>query len=117
MSLLLLLGASSPPKLYWVVQAAAVADPSGAQVVAGLDGSGAAAVDAGEEDAPTITTAPFTFTTPATGLSPGTNYEIAFVWYDGTNYSNVAVGSFTTTSAAVSPPPYRAPRLAALLRF
>ncbi len=104
MSLLLLLGASAPPKLYWIVQAAAVADPSAAQVVAGLDGSGAAAVDAGDEDSPTVTTAPFTFAVDASGLSAGTNYEIAFVWYDGTNYSNVAVGSFATTGGAAFNP-------------
>ncbi len=101
MSLLLLFNGASP-KLYWVVQAAAVADPSAAQVVSGLDGSGAAAVDAGDEDSPTVTTAPFTFAVDAAGLTPGTNYEIAFVWYDGANYSNVAVGSFATTAGGSS---------------
>jgi hypothetical protein len=103
MSLLLLLGGSAG-RLYWVVQASAVADPSGAQIVGGLDGSGAAAVDAGDEEAPTVTTNPFTFTTPATGLTPGTSYEIAYVWYDGSTYSNVVVGSFSTTSGAAYNP-------------
>ena len=103
MSLLLLFGGASA-RLYWVVQAAAVADPSAAQIVGGLDGSGAAAVDAGDEEAPSVTTNPFTFTTPATGLTAGTSYEIAFVWYDGANYSNVVVGSFSTTAATAFNP-------------
>ncbi len=99
MSLLLLVG---QPRIYWVVQPAAVADPTAAQIVGGLDGSGAAAVDAGDEESPTVTTAPFTFAADATGLSSATNYEIAFVWFDGTNYSNVVVGTFTTDAGGGS---------------
>lgn len=97
MSLLLLLS-DAPARLYWIVQPAAIADPSAAQVVAGLDGSGAAAVDAGDEESP-ISSTTYTFTTPASGLTPGTSYEIAYVWYDGASYSNVAVGSFSTLTS------------------
>lgn len=101
MSLLLLLGAAPPPRIYFVIGPdAGWSDPTGAEVVAGQLSGGGAATAFDDEESPLVTTAPFTFTSPATGLTAGTAYRIAFVWFDGTDYSNVAVGSFSTTSGA-----------------
>jgi hypothetical protein len=90
--------AVNAPRLYYVIgPSAGWSDPSASEIKAGqLSGGGAATAD-GYETAPTVTTAPFTFGAAATGLTPSTNYKIAFVWSDGTNDSNVAVsGDFTT---------------------
>ena len=100
MSLLLLLGTSVPPRIYWVIgPSAGWTDPSGAEVVAGTLAGGAGPTDFGDEVSPTVTTSPFTFTSDATGLTASTAYKIAFVWFNGANYSNVAVGSFTTSAS------------------
>lgn len=83
---------------YWVIQPAAVADPTRAQIVAGQDGAGSAAVAFGSE-ADSGQTSPLDAAGAATGLTPGTAYEVAWVWYDGADESNVVVGAFTTLGA------------------
>lgn len=97
MSLLLLLGAA--PKLYYVIgPSSGWSDPSAAEIKAGQLSGGGGATASGNETSPTSTTT-FTFTSPATGLTSGTSYRIAFVWSDGTNNSNVAVSSAFVTTA------------------
>lgn len=40
-----------------------------------------------------------TFSVDASGLTPSTNYRVAFVWYDGLNYSPVSLGEIFVTSS------------------
>jgi hypothetical protein len=40
-----------------------------------------------------------TFSVDATGLTASTNYRVAFVWYDGVNYSPVSLGEIFVTSS------------------
>ena len=80
--------------LYWIVQADATATPTGAQIVAGQDGTGAAALASGSE---AYTAAgDYSEASPITGLSAGTAYEQAWVAYDGSTYSSVVTATITT---------------------
>jgi hypothetical protein len=98
MSLLLLFSGGVTPTLYYVIgPSSGWSDPSVAEIKAGQLAGGGAATAAGDEDAPTGSTT-YDFA-PATGLTAGTAYRVAFVWSDGTNDSNVAVSSpFSTTA-------------------
>lgn len=83
--------------LYWIVQADATATPTGAQIVAGQDGTGAAALASGSE----AYTAAGDYSEAAaiTGLSAGTAYEQAWVAYDGVSYSSVVTATITTLTS------------------
>ena len=71
--------------LYVVVYSSALGEPSAAQIKAGQDATGGAAVFA---DSKTVTvTGPETFN--ATGLAQDTGYKASFIWSDGTNDSNI----------------------------
>lgn len=101
---------------YVIGPAAGWTNPSAAEVKAGQIAGGGAATADGSEAAPS-TDQTFTFASPATGLTNGTAYKIAFVWSDGTDDSNVAVsGDFTagTRSLPVAHNQSPAARLAAL---
>jgi hypothetical protein len=88
-------GGAPAPRLYFVVHPTSTWSlPTGAQIVAGQIGTGAAALSAGNELAPT-TTGLDILATLATGLTVGVSYTGAMVWYDGTTYSNVATNVFT----------------------
>ena len=78
---------------YWIVQPAAVANPTGAQIVAGLNGAGAAAIASGSV-ADTGQASPVDAAADVTGLSAGTDYEVAWV-HDGA-LSTVVIGAFKT---------------------
>jgi hypothetical protein len=83
--------------LYYVIYPAALAEPSDAQIKSGLDVLGNPAVVSGYELAPTQTST-FTFSYPATGLTPETAYRISFVCFEAAKVSNVATSDvFTTT--------------------
>lgn len=87
--------------LYYVVYPSAKANPTGAQIVAGNDVDDTPATASGSATA-RETTGEQVFNA-ATGLSAGTSYRAAFVWYDGARYSNVVVtDAFETTSASVT---------------
>ena len=81
--------------LYWIVQADATATPTGAQIVAGQDGTGAAALKSGSEAYTTGGT--YDEATAITGLTPGTAYE---QWWtasaDGVTFSTPTGGTITT---------------------
>ncbi len=80
------------PRLYAIVApATGWADPTPAQILAGLDGNGAPAVWYGNADAPNSTTVDFDWPVPADGLTPGVTYRVAIVWSDGVNLSNVGL--------------------------
>jgi hypothetical protein len=80
--------------LYWIVQADAVATPTGAQIVAGQDGTGAAALASGSE---AYTAAgDYSEAVAITGLSANTAYEQAWVAYDGSTYSTPVTATITT---------------------
>ena len=77
--------------LYWIVQADATATPTGAQIVAGQDGTGATALASGSE---AYTSAGnYSEASAITGLSGGTAYEQAWVAYDGSTYSDVVTAT------------------------
>jgi len=90
----------SPPKLYYVIYASAGSEPSAAQIKAGQDATGSAAVASGNETART-TTGEEVFAAAASGLTPSTGYKVSFVWSDGTNDSNVVVTSAWSTAEPV----------------
>ena len=91
-------------RLYYVVGPdAGWATPTAAQVVAGLLSGGGAAVAAGSQDSPTLTTAGFVFTPDAAGLTPGVSYRAAAVWWDGASASAVAVSGVFATGAEAAP--------------
>ena len=80
--------------LYWIVQADATATPTGAQIVAGQDGTGATALASGSE---AYTAAgDYSEAISITGLSAGVAYEQAWVAYDGSTYSSVVTATITT---------------------
>jgi hypothetical protein len=80
--------------LYWIVQADATATPTGAQIVAGQDGTGSAALAAGSE---AYTAAgDYSEAIAISGLSANTAYEQAWVAYDGSTYSSVVTATITT---------------------
>lgn len=87
--------------IYYVIYPSALGDPSAVQVSTGKDATGAAAVAAGSETART-TTGQQVFSSPATGLTNNTSYKAAYVWSDGTSYSNVAVSQAWRTGALFS---------------
>jgi hypothetical protein len=85
--------------IYWIVQAAATATPSAAQVIAGQDGAGAAATFAGSS----AVSATGTYTKRATGLSGGTAYEACVVHQDAAeNNSDVGSSLFSTDTLVAS---------------
>jgi hypothetical protein len=85
--------------IYWIVQAAATATPSAAQVIAGQDGAGAAATFAGSS----AVSATGTYTKRATGLTAGTAYEACVVHQDAaTNNSDVGSSLFSTDTLVAS---------------
>lgn len=84
--------------LYFVVYPAAGSPPSVAQVKAGQDSTGSAAVASGNETA-RVTTGEQAFATAASGLSPSTSYRIAFVWSDGATDTLPAVSDPWSTLA------------------
>ena len=86
---------------YWIVQLAAVANPTRAQIVAGLNGAGAAAIASGSV-ADTGQASPVDAAADVTGLTAGTSYEVAWVWWDGSSESGVVVGAFSTLTAHTS---------------
>ncbi|MEY2656095.1 MAG: hypothetical protein RLZZ524_3123 [Pseudomonadota bacterium] len=82
--------------LYWIVQADATATPTGAQIVAGQDGTGSAALASGSE---AYTSAGnYSEASAISSLSAGTAYEQAWVAYDGSTYSTVVTATITTAS-------------------
>lgn len=88
-------------KLYAVAYPSNLSNPTRAQVVAGLNGSGGSATWKDNIPAPPTTTTSYIWPKLVTGLTEGTSYKIAYVWYNGILYSNVAVtGSFTTLGTA-----------------
>jgi hypothetical protein len=93
--MLILLFAPPPPsgaQLYAVIYPSALSAPSAAQVKAGQNSGGGAAVWSGTTASPT-STGTFDWPSTATGLTSGTSYRVAFVWSNGTFDSNVAVSS------------------------
>lgn len=82
--------------LYYVIYPAAETAPTDVQIVSGL--SWTPAVDAGSE-AVRGTTGDQTFA-EVTGLTAG-NYRVAFVVYDGVDYSNVSVSDSIAISDAL----------------
>ena len=97
------LGASSAGTLYAVIGPnAGWTDPTAAEIKAGQLSGGGAATWAGSTTAPTVTTAPFDWPSDATGLSASTSYRIAFIWSDGSSDSNIAVGTFTSSTGTVT---------------
>lgn len=77
-------------------------EPTAAQVKAGQNPSGAAAVASGSETALTADGTQ-TWATLASGLTAATGYKIAFVWTDSGVDSGVVVGTFSTLSTASAP--------------
>ena len=73
--------------LYWVVYANGGGTPSGAQIVAGQDSTGSAALASGSE--PYTTAGTYDEATAITSLSANTAYRVAWVPYDGTTYGTV----------------------------
>lgn len=100
--MLLLLFAPFGAQIYAVIYAAALGEPSAAQIKAGQNVNGVTAVWSGSVVAPTVTTV-FDWPTLATGLTAGTSYRVSFVWSDGASDSNVVTSdAFSTDAAAVS---------------
>jgi len=94
--------------LMWVVTSSSTA-PSGAQVAAGQDHTGAAAADSGSQAV--VATGAQNVAGGASGLLPATTYWAHFVQDDAAaNRSAVATsGSFTTDEEGVEPEPELAP--------
>ena len=89
------------PRLYYVVgPSIGWINPTREQIVTGLLGGGGAATAAASQTAPTATAT--VDLTAVTGLTSGTGYRFAAVWYDGTAYSNVVVSDLLTTLFTVS---------------
>lgn len=88
-------------KLYYVIYPSSLSAPTDAQIAAGKDSTGSAAVASGNEASPVVDGA-FTFTSAATGLSANTAYKASVVWYDGTSYSNVVTTAEWYTTAVVA---------------
>ena len=85
--------------IYYVIYAAAGSKPSAAQVKAGKDATGSAAVAAGSE-AELGASGVMTWSSAATGLSPATSYKIAFVHADGADGDVVESVGWDTTALA-----------------
>lgn len=82
--------------LFYSIYTADKSAPSAAQIKAGQDVNGSAAVAATSEPSPTTTTT-YDFAT-ATGLTAGTAYKVSFVWSDGTNNSTVVTSAAWATT-------------------
>ena len=80
--------------LYWIVQPDATATPTGAQIVAGQDGTGSAALASG--DVAYTAAGDYSEASAITGLTAGTAYEQAWVAYDGSTYSTVVTATIRT---------------------
>jgi len=87
--------------LHYVIYPANMSAPSAVQVSQGRNSSGANATASGNTTART-TTGQQVFSVPATGLSDNTSYRVAFVWTDGSSFSNVDVSSVWRTGALFS---------------
>jgi uncharacterized repeat protein (TIGR02059 family) len=90
---------SATGTLYAVVTTSAT-QPSVAQIKAGENDGGTAAVWAGNDDSLSVGANTFS----VTGLSAGQTYHAYFVQNDGEDDSNVLPGSFQTVAADVTPP-------------
>lgn len=86
--------------LYYVLYGFALGAPTAAQIKAGQNTNGVAAVASGNATGITTTQSPYTFGA-ATGLTGSTSYRVSFVWSDGTNDSNVVTSDAFTTSADI----------------
>ena len=77
------LGAGSG-NLYWIIQDAAVPDPSGLQVCTGLDGNGNPAFKTGTEPCPSqgSGTTVVTELSQVLGMTGGAGYELFWAWSD-----------------------------------
>src|SRR5574337_299345 len=84
--------------LYWVAYADGGGAPTGAQIVAGQDSTGSAALASGSEAYSGAGT--YDEATAITSLAASTAYRVAGVAFDGTSYSDVAVSAAITTLAA-----------------
>ena len=98
------------PRTYYVVYLASATDPADnstgyGQIIAGQDGSGAAAVASGSIVAPTADALDDALAT-ITGLSASTTYRAAAVWWDtGSDYgAGRILSAGITTSAGGGPP-------------
>ena len=79
--------------LYWAIYPSANGDPTDTQIITETVPSGIH----GSDTAPT-TTGAFAGTA-ISGLAASTSYKLAAVWDDGTDTSNVVVGSAFVTAA------------------
>ncbi len=92
-------GTAASTVLYWVVYAATGSTPTGAQIVAGKDATGSNALSQGSE--PYVSGIVDEQTIIST-LQSGQEYKVAWVAYDGAQYSNVSESNtITTTSSTV----------------
>src|SRR5574337_1740094 len=86
--------------LYWVVYADGGGTPTGAQIVAGQDSTGSAALDHDSE--PYSGAGTYDEATAITSLSASTAYRVAGVPFDGTSYGTVVVSAAITTAAQLA---------------
>src|SRR5574337_2085162 len=84
--------------LYWVVYADGGGTPTGAQIAAGQNSTGSAALAPGSE--PYTSAGTYDEATAITSLSPNPAYQVAWVAFDGSSYSSVVESSSITTLAA-----------------
>lgn len=83
--------------LYWIIYPDNLSDPNAAQIIARQDSSSNPAIAYGS--APSREDSGEQIFNAAAGLAQNTWYKVAFVWYDGENYSNVSVSSAWKTLA------------------
>lgn len=86
--------------IYFCIYGSAGSKPSAAQVKAGQDATGSAAVAAGSE-AELGSSGVMTWSSAATGLTAGTSYKIAFVHADGADADVVESGAWGTDNRGV----------------
>lgn len=82
-------------KIYFVVYSSELNEPTSAQIIAGLDYNNDSAIVFGNADSNIVTGEQVLY--KISGLVPNTSYKISFVWYDDTNFSNVATSAEFTT--------------------
>jgi large repetitive protein len=87
--------------LYWCVYADGGADPTAAQIVAGQNATGAAALASGTEPYASGTVDE---QTAISTLSAGTAYRVAWTSYDGSSYGNVDVSDDAIYTLSGQPP-------------